>query len=133
MTQSDSLERVQRMVTRDICRRNGQSDLSYSSRLEYLDIVTLKNRRLIQLLKFLFKIMYNFPDIPSHLFNQIVILEDDEEGRTIITPFVRIETSNKYIIHYCAKIFNNLPKSIRNENNFSSFKSKLKIYFKCQL
>ena len=128
-TQSRDLERVQRMATKDICRKYYKLDLTYEQRLKFLNIKSLENRRFIQMLKFLFKIIHNFCEIPSHLFEQIVIFNDEEQGRSLLTPYLRLKISKKYILIKCVEVFNGLPKKIRDETNFAKYKQLIKEHF----
>ena len=69
--------------------------LSYELRLKFLNIKSLESRRKFQLLKFIFKIVYNFPEIPSYLRNQIIV-KRNENGCKILKSYQRIYLSNKY-------------------------------------
>ena len=117
------------MATKDICRKYYKSDLTYEQRLKFLNIKSLENRRFIQMLKFLFKIIHNFCEIPSHLFEQIVIFNDEEQGRSLLTPYLRLKISKKYILIKCVEVFNGLPKKIRDETNFAKYKQLIKEHF----
>ena len=125
-TQAQQLESVQRMITRDICFRYNRAGLTYVERLKFLDIKSLENRRKIQTLKFIFKDIHEFPEITGNLLNQIVIMNDVRNGRSILRGDRRIELSNKYIIEFAVRLFNELPMNIRCETNFSKFKSLIK-------
>ena len=75
---------------------------------------------------FIFKIIHEFPEITGNLLNQIIIVNDVRNGRSILRGNQRIALSNKYIIEFGVKLFNELPKNIRCETNFSEFKFLIK-------
>ena len=91
-------------------------------RLKFLNMKTLETRRKIQMLQFLFKIIHDFPEIPTNLTNQMIINYDPRNGRSIIKGENRIDLSNKYMIQHSINLFNNLPKNVRCETNFCNFK-----------
>ena len=128
-TQAQVLEKVQRSATKDICQKFRKNDLTYEQRLKFLNIESLENRRTIQMLKLIFKIIHSFSEIPSHLFEQIAILEDEKNGRTLLCPSPRLMISNKYLLFKCVEIFNELPMKIRNETNFANYKLLIKNHY----
>ena len=128
-TQAQELEKVQRSATKDICQKFRKNYLTYEQRLKFLNIESFENRRTIQMLKLIFKIMHNFSEIPSHLFEKIAILEDEKNGRTLLCPSSRLMISNKYLLFKCVEIFNELPMKIRNKTNFANYKLLIKNHY----
>ena len=101
------------MITRDVCRKYSKQDLSYTDRLIFLNMKTLENRRKIQTLKFIFRIIHNFPEIPTNLTDQITIYNDPTNGHSILRRENKIQLSNKYLILNSVNLFNDLPKKYK--------------------
>lgn len=120
-TQMNLIENVQRKVSRFICFKSGKCDLDYEARLKFLDIDSLDKRRKIQLMKLIFKIRNRFKEIPIHWFNELEFYEHHRLGTFARLRFNRIVTTDKNLFDYSIKMFNELPKTIRNENNFCKY------------
>jgi hypothetical protein len=126
-TQSDRIESIQRKVTKFICYKLSKNHLSYEERLRYLKINSLKKRRIVQILKVLFKIRYK-------LFEYIII-----SGQMIwysMRPqetvfFINYLSINLFVIKVffinASNIFNSLHKNLRSESNYGKFVNCLEI------
>ena len=121
-TQSDKLESVQRKVTKYICFKSNKIDLSYDDRLKYLKMPSLKKRREIQVLGLVYKTLNNLFKIKNKYSNHLTFYETSRNG-----IFCKIPTNykTKDFFIFSAKLFNSLPKYVRNEKHFSKFKSHL--------
>ena len=128
-TQSAKIEKVQRKITRFICSKSSQFNLCYEERLVFLDLSKLETRRLIQLYKYIYKLKVCYPDIPQKVLNQINFVIINNECFAKIKKN-RILLSDKYIIDYCCKLFNELPSVIRNEQKKNVFNYLVKCLFK---
>ena len=124
-TQSKQLEKVQKMVTRYICGKSGVNDLAYHDRLKYLGIDSLETRRNIQLLKLLFKIKYRFNDIQFNWTDLVQFYEHNRLGYFARSRLNRLFISDKNVFDHCIKLYNALPKDIRDETNLCNFEHKL--------
>ena len=119
-TQTERIEIIQKKITRYICFKNNLPYLNYINRLSFLNLKMLKTRRLIQTMKFFYKIKVCFPTISQNLIEQVNFVMNNNNCLAIIKQN-RIQLSDKYLLNYCCNIFNDLPIILRNENNFGIF------------
>ena len=126
---SAKIEKFQRKITRFICSKSSQFNFCYEERLVFLDLSKLETRRLIQLYKYIYELKVCYPDIPQKVLNQINFVIINNECFAKIKKN-RILLSDKYIIDYCCKLFNELPSVIRNEKKKKVFNYLVKCQFK---
>ncbi len=100
-TQSDRIESIQRKVTKFICYKLSKNHLSYEERLRYLKINSLKKRRIVQILKVLFKIRYKLFECNNKWTNHLVFYETSRNG-----VFVNYLNINLFVI----KVFLLMPQ-----------------------
>ena len=95
-----------------------------------MKIDKLALRRICQLLTFFFKLKHIYPEIPANLIEQVKF--HDESPNNCIAHYFknRLCISDKYILSFCCKIFNELPNNIRNECNLTKFKKLFNEYMK---
>jgi hypothetical protein len=127
-TQSKRVEKVQKKITKFICLKSGKTYLSYEQRLEFLNIDSLEIRRKLQILKTIFKIKYKFCDIKNEWFNELCFYESTRNGTYCKINLNRICLVDKEFFNYCIKLYNGLPKFIRNESKLSKFMKNCKNY-----
>ena len=125
-TQSDRLESIQRKVTKYICFKKGNSFLTYEERLTICGIFSLKKRRDIQILKMVFKSIRGLHKIKDKFANDFIVYESSRNGL-----FCRIPTNynQKDFVVFAAKLFNSLPKCIRNEKSLTKFNILLEDFY----
>ena len=127
-TQSKRLESVQKRITKYICVKEGNLELKYEQRLNHLKIESLEKRRNKQILKLLQKIKIGFKDISEKWINEIEFYENSRHGTFAKIRFNRLTKTDKNIFDFSIKLFNNLPKHIRNEPNLSNFMNQLNAF-----
>ena len=59
--------------------------------------------------------------IPNNWLNELIIYETSRNGIYCKINLNRIKLCDKYIFDFSVKVFNSLPKNIRNECNFNRF------------
>ena len=122
------LEQVQRNFTSKI---SGYKDLHYYDRLKGLGLMSLQRRRerycLLHLHKILHKTVASDLDITTH--------SSDRRGLLVNVPPILRSTKTKFQSQYdssftvsAPRLWNTLPKDIRSEEKFETFKSKLTTY-----
>ncbi len=105
----------------------GLRNLSYSNRLEKLNLNPLSVRRDLKILKLLFKSINNYDSTP-HSWRQIFITKDTRNGLLLESLNTRINFCDKNFFNYCITLFNSLPKCIRNENSFVKFMNDCELF-----
>ena len=103
-----------------LCSKFSIYDLNYKNRIEFLGLKSLELRKVIQMMKYIYKLKVCHPDIKQSLINQINFSMCNNECFAQ-SKENRIKLSDKYIISYCCKLFNNLPAEIRNECKYNVF------------
>ena len=119
-TQTTKIEKIQRKISRYLCSKFSIYDLNYKNRIEFLGLKSLELRNVIQMMKYIYKLKTCHPDIKQSLINQINFSMCNNECFAQ-SRANRIKLSDKYIISYCCKLFNNLPVEIRNECKYNVF------------
>ena len=74
------------------------------------------------------KLKYN--DIPHNLIEQVTFHTDAANGVFANNINNRLYISDKYIIAFCCKLFNELPINVRNCCKLSEFKNLLNEFLK---
>jgi len=120
--QSKRLECIQKQITKFICNRTNLCHLSYSQKLLELDLKPLKVRRDLKILKYVFKSIYNFSDVPLSWKNKFV-MKDSRNGILLEPIHTRIRLCDQNFYIYSINLFNSLPISVRNEKSFVTFMS----------
>ena len=122
------LEQVQRHFTAKI---SGYKDLHYWDRLSGLNLMSLQRRRERYCLLHLHKVIYN--EVANDL--NIKTQYNDRRGLSVTIPPILKTTKAKYQTLYdnsftvfAPRLWNTLPKSIRDVEKFETFKSKLTAY-----
>ena len=117
-TQSDRIESIQRKITKHICFLKGNSYLKYEERLTFCEIFSLKKRREMQTLKLVFKTLNRLHKIRNKFSENFVFYESSRNG-----VFCRLPTdyNQKDFFVFASKLFNRLPKVIRNEKSLTKF------------
>ena len=122
------LEQVQRHFTAKI---SGYKDLHYWDRLSGLHLMSLQRRRERYCLLHLHKVIYN--EVANDL--NIKTQYNDRRGLSVTIPPILKTTKAKYQTLYdnsftvfAPRLWNTLPKSIRDVEKFETFKSKLTAY-----
>jgi len=124
-TQNNRIEKIERKITQFICCKSGNYDMSYEQRLDFLNIFSLQKRRDIQILKTVFKIRYNLFKTENKWSKELSFYENSRNGMFCKIPV--IYKSKNFFIN-ASKLFNDLPKSIRNEKSFNKFVNNLEIF-----
>ncbi len=121
------IEKIQRKFTKSI---PGLSELSYDERLKGLFAHSLKTRRLILDLTFLYKILNNLTEFdPNELFVQ------DTEGITrghqwkLYVKRVNREPYKNFFVNRVVPFWNQLPESIVAAPSLSIFRSRIGTHF----
>ena len=122
------LEQVQRNLTSKIA---GYSDLHYWDRLTALKLMSLQRRRERYCILHLHKVLHN--TVTSDL--GITTYYSERRGLLVNIPSILKGTKSKHQSLYdssftvlAPRLWNSLPKFIRGEDRFESFKSKLTSY-----
>ena len=68
------------------------------------------------------------PDIKNNWLTEICFYESTRNGICCKTIMNRICLTDKYFFDYCIKLFNGLPKNVRNECKISKFVKECKNY-----
>jgi hypothetical protein len=132
-TQTKQLEKIQRTITKFICWKNGENDINYVQRLKSLKIDSLEKRRIIQILKLIFKIKHKKLGIDKKWFNDFNFYTHQRLGDFCKISMNRLTKSDKHIFNYSVKLFNKLPKNVRIETKLSEFVIKLNECIECTL
>ncbi len=121
------VEKIQRKFTKSI---PSLSELSYDERLDRLSAHSLKTRRQILDLIFLYKILNNLTELdPNELFVQ------DTEGITrghsckLHVKRVNREPYKNFFVNRVVPLWNQLPEAIVASSSLSIFRSKIRAYF----
>jgi hypothetical protein len=96
--------------------------LSCSQRISKLDPKPLKVRRDLKILKYVFKSIYNFGDVPLLWRNKFAI-KDSSNGILLEPIHTRVRLCDKSFYIYSINLFNSLPILVRNEKTFMNFMS----------
>ncbi len=121
------VEKIQRKFTKSI---PSLSELSYDERLVKLSAHSLKTRRLILDLTFLYKILNNLTELnPEELF-----VEDTDgitrgHSRKLYVQRVIRDPYKNFFINRVVPLWNQLPESIVTATTLSSFRSKIGTHF----
>ncbi len=126
-TDSDLIEKIQRRFTKRI---PGLSELSYGERLEKVSAHSLKTRRQILDLTFLYKILNNLTSLdPAKLFVQ------DSEGitrghsRKLFVRRANHDSYKNFFVNRVVPHWNSLPESIVSAPTLQMFKLKLRAHY----
>ncbi len=119
-TQLNRIEKVQKMITKFICKKLKFNNVKYKYRLRLLSLRTLKDRREIKLLKIVHLALVKCEKIPSKWFDYFELVET-RNGLMIKDKFTRIKFCDRNIFHEAIVIFGNLPIDIRNNCKEKSF------------
>jgi hypothetical protein len=128
--QSNIIERVQRRATKILqeCK-----EMSYSERLVYLNLHSLKGRRLRGDLIEVFKIFNKLVDIEAtKFFSLAVFTKTRNTGNKIFIKNSKTNKRKTFFSYRIAKIWNNLPAKIKNATSVDSFKNQLDSDKKCK-
>ncbi len=126
-SQCYQIESVERQVTKFICYKNGFCDISYEKRLESLNLDSIQMRRETNILIFVFKCIHNYEGVPN-IWKNIFKTNDTRNGLMLEIPKTRIKICDKNFFINAMKLFNSLPKIIRNETEFSLYLKNVKIF-----
>ena len=107
-TQLDRIEKIQKRITKYICLKSG-FDMSYEQRLKFLEIESLEKRRNRQILKLLYKIRISCRNIPQKWLGEISFYESSRNGIYAKISVNRLHKSDKYLIDFSVKFYNNFP------------------------
>jgi hypothetical protein len=69
-----------------------------------------------------------FSDIKTEWFSEMLFYESTRNGIFCKINSNRLSLSDKYFFDYCIKLFNKLPKHIRNECKISKYVIECKKY-----
>ncbi len=105
----------------------GLKNLTYQQRLQILGIESFKLRRETKILLTVFKYIRSFNNVPD-LCKHIFIVENTRNGLLLDIPNTRFKFSDKNFFINAIKLFNSLPKTIRNETKLSTFKQNVKMF-----
>ena len=132
-------ERIQRRASKFILDLQFICDVSYSKRLELLDLIPLCYWHEFLDLVFYFKcvngiININGNILPSIQIRQRATRSADPDCLKFTTPKCRTATFQRSFISRCARVWNVLPKELRTKNiSLGRFKSDLYEYYKSAL
>ena len=118
--QCKRVESIQRHITKYICIKLKLYNLSYSERLTKLDLKPLIVRKNLKMLKYAFKSIYNYIDVPFCWKNKFIIKET-RNGLLLENIHSRLQFCDKNFFIYTINLFNSLPVNIRNEKQFVKF------------
>ena len=108
----DRIEKVQRRVSRRILRPHC-GPISYDERLITLGWLSLRDRRLIILISFIFRCLYKVTYCNS-VFNNIQVNVRHTESLTFIHPFARTDALKYTSIHNFPVVWSSLPPLIKD-------------------
>ena len=117
------LEDIQRRFTRSLFAREHDQRPCYEDRLTSINLMSLKNRRLLADLCLCHKYVHNLIDSDTHMFNRSTRRSRANELyliSNISEPSDKRYNSFKF---RTVKSFNSLPTSLRCHSKFSSFKT----------
>jgi hypothetical protein len=89
-TQIEKLEKIQKKITKSICKKLNRNEINYEDRIKLLNLKSLSFRRKIQLLKTVFYVKNNDKSIPDSWFSELNFYENRRNGILIDVPFIRI-------------------------------------------
>jgi len=124
-TQLNNIESVRRKITKFISFKNGISGLTYTQRLQNLNLEPLKIRRYTKCLIIVFKCINHYNTVPN-LWKNIFKFKSTRNGLILDIPITRLKFCDKNFFINSMYIFNNLPIFIRNEKNLSLFTQNVK-------
>jgi hypothetical protein len=119
----DTLESVQRLFTR---RLPGLQFMSYTERLNYLNLQCLEERRLIKDLIMCYKIVHNYVDLPfDDFFEFAPNVNTRGHSLKLQQKYSRLEIRKNFFCNRIVRLWNTLPNDIVNSSLYT-FKAKLK-------
>ena len=119
----DKIEKVQRRFTKYL---PGLRNMSYSSRLVYLEIDSLEKRRIINDLCFVYKLLNNFVDMDFNRFFTLNRRNTRGHRMKITVNYSRVNNRKYFFVNRIISIWNNLPANVVESSSISTFKSRLK-------
>ena len=122
------LEQIQRFFT---SRIDGCSELTYYERLQHLNLMSLQRRRERYTILHLFKILHN--TAPNDI--NITFTNSDRRGISANVPTLSRTAKPKFqsmydssFVVFAPRLWNTLPKKMRQEESFTKFKASLTRY-----
>ena len=123
----DLIEKVQRRFTKRI---PNLSDLNYHQRLVKLNAHSLKTRRLILDLVFLYRILNNLTDLdPNDLFFQDISGTTRGHSRKLYVRRTNHDQYKNFFVNRIVPTWNNLPNDIVNAPSVENFRDKIRARF----
>ncbi len=96
-------------------------NLRYEEILKKIGRTSLENRRKIKILDLVQKIRLNFNCIPNEWHSRLTFTNNDRNGVYIRSNRIRIYKCEQTFFNYCCKVFNDLPKELRNIEEYKAF------------
>ena len=113
-TQLYKIEKIQKKISKYICFKLNKTNLNYSDRLKALNLISLKKRREVQILKLIHNTTYKYKANCANWFENLTLYKRSRNGNFLKCCKNRIVLTDKCIFNYGTKLFNNLPKIVRN-------------------
>ena len=120
--QSILVERVQRRATKLVpeCK-----DMSYTQRLEYLKLYSLKGRRIRGDLIQLYKIFQNLDDIDKDIIPMATYEGTRNQGNKLAKRYSKTNIRKHTFTNRVGEEWNNLPKEVKEAPTLNTFKNRL--------
>jgi hypothetical protein len=129
IAQTKRIEKIQK-VCKFIAFKMPLKHLRYEQILEKIGLTSLENRRKVKILDLVQKIRLNFNCIPNEWHSRLTFTNNDRNGVYIRSNRIRIYKCEQTLFNYCRKVFNDLPKQLRNIEEYKTFMKGVKTILK---
>jgi hypothetical protein len=131
MAQTTRIDKIQKKVCKFIAFKMRLKHLRYEEILKKkIGRTSLENRRKIKILDLVQKIRFNFNCIPNEWYSRLSFTNNDRNGVYIRSNRIRIYKCEQTFFNYCCKVFNDLPKELRNIEEYKAFMKGVKTILK---